>query len=65
MEEENFELLIEKSKEILNRLNRETLTLEESLEFYKQGITNLNKAQCLLEKAKLEYSHLAVDKDLV
>ncbi len=65
MSEENFEFLIEQSKEALNRLNAEDLSLKESLKIYKMGLESLNKAQDLLEKAKLEYTHLANDKDLV
>lgn len=65
MSEENFEFLIEQSKEALNRLNAKDLSLKESLKIYKMGLESLNKAQDLLEKAKLEYTHLANDKDLV
>lgn len=65
MSEESFELLIEQSKEALNRLNSDNLSLKESLEIYKKGLESLNRAQDLLEKAKLEYTHLVNHKDLV
>lgn len=57
-EEENFETLIEQSKNALVRLGNPDLTLKESLEIYKKGLENLNRAQKLLEDAKLEYEAL-------
>lgn len=57
-EQENFESLIERSKNALARLGEPNLTLKESLEIYKTGLNNLKKAQKLLEDAKLEYEIL-------
>ncbi len=65
MNEKSFEDLIKASKEALNRLNQGELSLKESLEIYREGLQNLQEAQDLLEKAKLEYSNLEVSKDLV
>lgn len=65
MNEKNFETLIERSKVALNRLNQDDLSLQESLEIYKEGLENLQEAQELLEKAKLEYTNLGITKDLV
>lgn len=65
MSEKSFEVLTEQAKEALNRLNQGDLSLKESLEIYKSGLESLQKAQDLLEKAKLEYSHLEEPKDLV
>lgn len=61
--EESFEALIEQSKNALLRLGDSKLTLKESLEIYKTGLKNLNKAQKLLENAKLEYEALNTPKE--
>lgn len=63
-EEENFETLIEQSKNALVRLGNPDLTLKESLEIYKNGLDNLNRAQKLLENAKLEYEMLNPPKTI-
>ncbi|MBR2494900.1 exodeoxyribonuclease VII small subunit [Helicobacter sp.] len=55
---EHFEDKIKKTKEILQKLNAQDLSLKESLEFYKQGMQELKNAQDLLEKAKLEYEEI-------
>lgn len=59
---EDFETLINLSKTALERLGDPKLTLKESLEIYKMGLANLNKAQKLLEEAELEYKTLKADK---
>lgn len=61
-EEENFEYLIERSKNALVRLGNPDLSLKESLEIYKMGLEDLKKAQTLLEEAKLEYELLNASK---
>lgn len=61
-EEENFEHLIERSKNALVRLGNPDLSLKESLEIYKMGLEDLKKAQKLLEEAKLEYELLNASK---
>lgn len=63
-EEENFETLIEQSKNALVRLGNPDLTLKESLEIYKKGLDSLNRAQKLLEDAKLEYETLNPPKTM-
>lgn len=62
MQEENFENLIERSKNALMRLGNPDLTLKESLEIYKTGLNDLKKAQKLLEDAKLEYETLSTSE---
>lgn len=55
---EHFEDKIKQTKEILQKLNTQDLSLKESLELYKQGMQELKNAQDLLEKAKLEYEEI-------
>lgn len=55
---EHFEDKIKQTKEILQKLNTQDLSLKESLELYKQGMQELKNAQNLLEKAKLEYEEI-------
>lgn len=55
---EHFEDRIKQTKEILQKLNTQDLSLKESLELYKQGMQELKNAQDLLEKAKLEYEEI-------
>lgn len=58
IQEESFEVLIERSKNALTHLSKPDLTLKESLEIYKKGLKDLKKAQKLIEEAKLEYETL-------
>lgn len=58
IQEESFEILIERSKNALTHLSKPDLTLKESLEIYKKGLKDLKKAQKLIEEAKLEYETL-------
>ncbi|PAF46214.1 exodeoxyribonuclease VII small subunit [Helicobacter sp. 12S02634-8] len=58
MEAVSFEARIEKAKEILSKLNTQNLNLKEGLNLYKEGMQELQEAQSLLEKAKLEYQEL-------
>ncbi len=55
---QDFEGKIEKTKEILKRLNAQDLSLKEGLELYKEGIKELQEAQDILQKAKLEYEEI-------
>lgn len=55
---EHFEDKIKQTKEILQKLNTQDLSLKEGLELYKQGMQELKNAQDLLEKAKLEYEEI-------
>ena len=51
----NFEERVEKSKTILEQLMDPEITLQMSVELYKEGMKELNQAQKLLEDAKLEF----------
>ncbi len=55
-EEQSFEKKIEKAKELLEKLSNPQITLSDSLDFYKNGIKELEEAQKLLEEAKLIFT---------
>ncbi|WP_181882562.1 MULTISPECIES: exodeoxyribonuclease VII small subunit [unclassified Helicobacter] len=55
---QSFEELLESTREVLNQLNSQDISLKDSLALYKQGATMLFQAQKLLESAKLEYETL-------
>lgn len=56
--EQDFETLLQKAKESLNKLNSQDITLQESLNLYKQGMQDLKNAQRILENAKLQYQEI-------
>lgn len=56
--EQDFETLLQKAKEALNKLNSQEITLQESLNLYKQGMQDLKNAQRILENAKLQYQEI-------
>ncbi len=51
----NFEEKVEKSKTILEQLMDPEITLQKSVELYKDGMKELSQAQKLLEEAKIEF----------
>lgn len=59
----DFESKIEKAKEILVKLNAQNLSLKDSLEFYKMGISKLEEAQKMLEFAKLQYEEIKLSSE--
>lgn len=59
----DFESKIEKAKEILVKLNAQNLSLKDSLEFYKMGISELEEAQKMLEFAKLQYEEIKLSSE--
>jgi len=60
----DFEKKIEISKEILEKLMDPSITLEESMKLYKEGVKELKEASKMLEKAKLEFEELSkTDED--
>ena len=59
IEEQTFEVKIEKAKELLEKLSNPQITLSDSLDIYKNGIKELEEAQKLLDEAKLIFE---VDK---
>lgn len=52
-EEQSFETKIKMAEEILARLDKEELNLQESLALHKQGKALLDEARVMLENAKL------------
>ncbi|AXX92181.1 exodeoxyribonuclease VII small subunit [Malaciobacter molluscorum LMG 25693] len=51
-----FEEKILKAKELLEKLNNQDITLQDSIEVYKSGIKQLDEAQKLLDEAKLIFT---------
>ena len=54
MKNSTFETKLEVSKEILNRLMDPSITLEESLKLYEEGLKEIKLAQKMIEKAKVK-----------
>ena len=59
MKIKDFEKKIEISKEILEKLMDPSITLEDSMKLYKEGIRELKEASKMLESAKLEFEELS------
>ncbi|AXX86915.1 MULTISPECIES: exodeoxyribonuclease VII small subunit [Malaciobacter] len=51
-----FEEKILKAKELLEKLNSQDITLQNSIEVYKSGVKELEEAQKLLDEAKLIFT---------
>ncbi|MDO7253096.1 exodeoxyribonuclease VII small subunit [Helicobacter cappadocius] len=60
LEELSFEERIEKTKQILSKLNNQSLNLRDGLNLYKDGLKELELAQKMLENVKLQYQELKV-----
>ena len=54
MENSTFESKLEVSKEILNKLMNPSITLEESLKLYENGLAEIKLAQKMIEEAKIK-----------
>ncbi len=54
MKAKSFEEKLEYSKEILERLIDPSITLQESLKLYEEGIKTVKDAQNMIEKAKIK-----------
>jgi exodeoxyribonuclease VII small subunit len=50
----NFEERLEEAKKILNQLMDPSITLEESLKLYKNGLEEIKIAQKMIEEAKVQ-----------
>jgi exodeoxyribonuclease VII small subunit len=50
---QDFEQKLQEAKKILEQLNSQDITLQESVEAYKKGLEALKEASKLLENAKL------------
>jgi len=51
---DTFENRLERSKLILNQLMDPSITLEESLKLYEEGLKQIQLAQKMIEKAKVK-----------
>jgi len=51
---DTFENKLENSKKILNQLMNPSITLEESLKLYEDGINEIKLAQKMIEEAKVK-----------
>jgi len=59
MEEKiSFERKIEEANKLLEKLVDPNITLQDSVKVYKDGLSELEKAQKLLDEAKLEFEEL-------
>ncbi|HIC77726.1 MAG TPA: exodeoxyribonuclease VII small subunit [Sulfurovum sp.] len=54
MKNSTFESKLEVSKEILNKLMDPSITLEESLKLYEEGLAEIKLAQKMIEEAKVK-----------
>ena len=55
---ENFEDKMKKINELLESLGDKDITLDRSVELYKNGISMLKEAKEILENAKLEINQI-------
>ncbi|QOY55525.1 exodeoxyribonuclease VII small subunit [Candidatus Sulfurimonas marisnigri] len=58
MAEENFESKLDSAKEILEKLMNPEITLQESVEAYEKGMSELSKAQKILEDAVIKITEI-------
>ena len=56
--QENFEDKMKKINELLESLGDKDITLDKSVELYKNGISMLKEAKEILENAKLEIAQI-------
>lgn len=54
MQADTFETKLETSKEILNKLMDPSITLEESMKLYEQGLQAIKEATQMIEEAKVK-----------
>ncbi|NDJ27488.1 exodeoxyribonuclease VII small subunit [Campylobacter sp. MIT 12-8780] len=54
----SFEENLNKANKALEELNKDELSLDESVKIYKQGLEFIKNARELLEKAKLEIKEI-------
>lgn len=67
MKTQSFEEKLAYSKELLERLMDQEITLEESVKLYEEGLKNIKEAQKLIEEAKMkieviEQKNIGVDE---
>ena len=54
MKKKTFEEKLDYSKELLEKLMNPDITLEESVNLYEEGLTNIKDAEKLIEDAKVK-----------
>ena len=54
MQTKSFEEKLAHSKELLEKLMDQDITLEESVKLYEEGLKNIKEAQQLIEEAKMK-----------
>ena len=57
-ETENFEKKLDSAKEILETLMNPDITLEDSVKAYEKGMSELTKAQKILENAVIKINEI-------
>lgn len=63
MKKKTFEDKLAHSKELLEKLMDQDITLEESLKLYEDGLKNIKEAQQLIEEAQLKIE--VIEKDMM
>ena len=58
IEELSFEDKIKQAKQLLDKLIDPEITLQNSVNIYKQGMKELDEAQKLLDDAKMEFEEI-------
>ena len=56
---ENFEDKVKKLESLLEKLKDENLSLEKSVEIYKEALSLLKQTSKILDKAKLEITEIS------
>ena len=59
MNNKSFEDMLERSKELVDKLMNPEITLEESIKIYKDGLETIKEAQKMLEEAKLKVEEIS------
>ncbi len=62
MNSKTFEERLTLSKEILNRLIDPSITLEESIKLYEEGLNHIKEAQKIIEEAKTKIQIIEKEK---
>ena len=55
----SFEENLEIAKDVLDELSSSDVSLDDSMNLYKDGLKHLNTASKILEKAKLDFEELS------
>ncbi len=63
MKKKTFEEKLVYSKELLEKLMDQDITLEESVKLYEEGLKNIKEAQKLIEDAELKIK--IIEKDMI